>query len=53
VPYPWVNSAEPLGLEFDHRGIYGDGNSIVFGDMGTIYVFRERSGTVRGSFECY
>jgi hypothetical protein len=53
VPYPWVNVAESLGLEFDHRGIYGEGNSIVFGDMGTLYIFRDRDGAVRSSFECY
>ncbi|HJZ95651.1 MAG TPA: hypothetical protein VKE70_04050 [Candidatus Solibacter sp.] len=53
VPYPWVNQAESLGLEFDDRGIYGDGNSVVFGDMGNIYIFRDRDGIVRGEFECY
>jgi len=53
VPYPWVNRAEPLELEFNDRGIYGNGNSVVFGDMGTIYVFRDRQGVVRSSFECY
>lgn len=51
VPYPWVNQAEPLGLSFDHRGIYGEGNSILFGDMGTLYLFRDRDGTVRALFE--
>jgi hypothetical protein len=53
VPYPWVNQAESLGLEFDDRGIYGDTNSVVFGDMGSIYVFRDRDGTITSSFECY
>ena len=53
VPYPWVNRAEPLGLEFDERGIYGRGNSAVFGDMGTIYVFRDRDGSMRSAFQCY
>jgi hypothetical protein len=53
VPYPWVNQAEPLGLQFDHRGIYGEGNSLVFADMGTLYLFRDRDGTLRSSFESH
>lgn len=53
VPYPWVNQAESLGLEFDDRGIYGDSNSIVFGDMGSIYIFLDRDGSITSSFECY
>ena len=53
VPYPWVNQAESLGLQFDDRGIYGDSNSIVFGDMGSIYIFLHRDGSMRSSFECY
>ncbi len=53
VPYPWVNHPECLGLEFDDRGIYGDANEFVMGDMGTIYVFQRADGTVTSSFECY
>lgn len=53
VPYPWVNQAESLGLQFNDQGIYGARNSIVFGDMGTIYVFLNRDGSIRSSFECY
>ncbi|HLK69933.1 MAG TPA: DUF1963 domain-containing protein [Bryobacteraceae bacterium] len=53
VPYPWVNQAESLGLEFDDRGIHGDSNSIVFGDMGSIYVFLDRDGSITSSFQCY
>jgi hypothetical protein len=53
VPYPWVNQAEFLGLEFDDRGIYGDSNSILFGDMGSIYIFLDRDGSITCSFECY
>jgi len=53
VPYPWVNQAEPLGLESDDRGIYGHSNSIAFGDMGSIYIFFNRDGSIRSSFECY
>src|SRR5262249_50481578 len=53
VPYPWVNQAEPLALEFDDTGIYGDGNSISFGDMGSIYIFRSADGVVTSLFECY
>jgi hypothetical protein len=53
VPFPWVNQALPLGLTFDDRGIYGPENSMVFDDMGTIYIFRKKDGTVACSFECY
>jgi Domain of unknown function (DUF1963) len=53
VPYPWVNQAESLGLEFDDRGIYGDSNTIVFGDMGSIYIFLDPDGSTTCSFECY
>jgi hypothetical protein len=53
VPYPWVNDAKPIGLGFDEQGIYGDSNSIMFGDMGNIYVFRDRDGAIVTSFECY
>jgi hypothetical protein len=53
VPYPWVNQAEPLGLEFNDCGIYGDANSVLFGDMGNIYVFRNPDGAVTSSCECY
>lgn len=41
------------GLEFNDRGIYGRENSIVFGDMGSIYIFRKKDGTLTSSFECY
>jgi Domain of unknown function (DUF1963) len=53
VPYPWVNQAEPLSLESDDSGIYGDANTLVFGDMGNIYVFRDTDGEIRCTFECY
>jgi hypothetical protein len=53
VPYPWVNQAESLGLKFDDQGIYGGSNSIVFSDMGTIYIFLDQGGSIRSSFECY
>jgi Domain of unknown function (DUF1963) len=53
APYPWVNESEPLGLEFNDRGIYGRENSIVFGDMGSIYIFRKEDGALTSVFECY
>ena len=51
VPYPWVNQRDPLTIEFDSTGIYRD--SVVFGDMGCIYLFIDKSGTVWHWFECY
>jgi hypothetical protein len=53
APYPWVNQREPLGLEFDNTGIYGDENCAVFGDMGSIYLSINDDGGVSRSFECY
>jgi len=53
VPYPWVNHPAPVGLERDQNGIYGDENCIVFGDMGSIYIFRDGDGNVRSTFETY
>lgn len=53
VPYPWVNQLEALSLEFRGNGIYAAGNSAVFGDMGSIYLFMHADGTVERSFECY
>jgi hypothetical protein len=53
APYPWVNRREPLGLEFDNDGIYGNENCAVFGDMGSIYLFMDDDGKVSRSFECY
>ena len=53
VPYPWVNQAEPLALDFDHRGIHGKGNEVLFADLGSFYLFLRRDGTVTCSFESY
>ena len=53
VPYPWVNDPRPLDLSFGDRGIYGNANTFVFLDMGNIYVFRDKDGTLRSSVECY
>jgi hypothetical protein len=52
APYPWVNDAGPLDLTFGDRGIYGEANEFVFLDMGNIYVFRGKDGTLKSSFEC-
>lgn len=53
APYPWVNRHDPLGLESDNDGIYGDDNCAVFGDMGSVYLFIDDDGKVSRSFECY
>ena len=44
VVYPWANQAEPLSLNFDDTEIHGETNSIVFYDMGSIFVYRDESG---------
>jgi hypothetical protein len=53
APANGTNQAESLGLEFDDRGINGDSNSILFGDMGSSYIFLDRDGSITSSFECY
>jgi hypothetical protein len=51
--YPWVNSPEPLALEFGDRGIFADANTFVMMDMGNIYIFRTGAGKVKSSIESY
>ncbi|MEM1228720.1 MAG: DUF1963 domain-containing protein [Planctomycetota bacterium] len=53
VPYPWVNQSDPLGLSFNEKGIYGDQNCAVLGDMGSVYMELGSDGNVTRSFECY
>ena len=53
VCYPWVNQRDTLGLEFNNNGIYGNENSAVFCDMGSIYLFVDEEGNVEHYFECY
>jgi Domain of unknown function (DUF1963) len=53
APFPWVNQREPLSFAHDDTGIYGGRNSIVFGDMGNIYIFIDEWGQLRSGFECY
>lgn len=53
VPYPWVNRKEALELKFDNTGIYGDENSAIFGDMGSIYLFIDPQGNITRYFESY
>ena len=53
APYPWVNDPAPLDLTFGDRGIHGEANDFVFLDMGNIYVFQDKEGTLKSSFECY
>ena len=52
-PFPFVNQREPLSFAHDDAGIYGERNSMVFGDMGNIYIFIDEWGQLRSSFECY
>ncbi len=53
VPYPWTNREEKLTLAFDAKGIYGDDNQCLFGDMGSIYFFLNQAGECAASTECY
>lgn len=59
VPYPWVNRPEPLGLGFGldtkaYDGAIGDKeNEVIFGDLGSIYIFRAANGEILSTFECY
>ncbi len=53
APYPWVNECDPLGLDFNNKGIYGKENCAVFGDMGSVYLFIDANGKVSRSFESY
>ena len=53
APYPWVNRPDPMGLDFNDSGIYGDSNCAAFGDMGNIYLHLLPDGSVTRSFECY
>jgi len=53
VPFPWTNQKAPLSLDFNEKGIYGESNQCVFGDMGTLYVFMNDAGECIASFECY
>ncbi len=59
VPYPWVNCPEPLGLglrgdAYNKNGTISDKeNELLFGDLGSIYIYRDADGQVRSAFECY
>jgi hypothetical protein len=52
-PFPWVNSSAPLELGFSEKGIHGEENQAVFDDMGSIYIFRNRSGRLHATIEGY
>jgi len=58
VPYPWLNVTEPLGLWNDEKGdgysgcIHDKDNEVMFGDLGSIYFYRDDDGEVKSSFEC-
>ncbi len=49
VAYPWANQREPLSL----NEIYHDDNTIVFDDMGSIFVYRSENGDFWSSCEGY
>ena len=53
VVYPFVNREQPLDLSFDNGGIYGDQNSLVLADMGTIYLFIDDNGNISHDFESH
>jgi len=59
VPYPWVNRPEPLGLglRLDAKVYDGtisdEGNEVMFGDLGSIYIFRDAEGRIRSVFESF
>jgi Domain of unknown function (DUF1963) len=50
VPYPWANQVEPLDLD---DSIYSDKNSVVFDDMGSIYIFRDDAGEMWSCSQSY
>ena len=58
VPYPWVNHPEPLGLGLrgdpykENGTIHDEENELLFGDLGSIYIYRDVDGQVRSAFEC-
>lgn len=49
-PYPWVNVREPLYGEgvFPHQG-----DGLMIGDVGCIYIFIEKDGTLHARASCY
>ncbi len=59
VPYPWVNSPEPLGLgygldaDYENGTIDDDDNQLMFGDLGSIYIYRDTDGQIHSAFESY
>jgi hypothetical protein len=53
VPYPWTNRRKQLTLDFDDGGIYGDDNQCLLGDMGSLYIFLDKSGKCVADCECY
>jgi hypothetical protein len=49
-PYPWVNVPEPLCPEDEWPP---DGNELMIGDLGCIYIFIEDDGTLHAGESCY
>ena len=51
VPYPWVNRKKRMKVDFDADGIYSNDFSI--GDMGSLYIFLHRDGSLSTEGQCY
>ena len=51
LPYPWVNRKKRMTVDFDANGIYS--NEFTFGDMGSLYIFLNRDGSVSTEGQCY
>ena len=49
-PYPWVNIPEPLCPE----GVWRlEGDDLMIGDLGCVYIFIEDDGTLHAHESCY
>ena len=46
-----MNRPEPMGVTWEADGIYGDGNSMIFTDMDSIYIFLDADGRVGSGFD--
>jgi hypothetical protein len=53
VPYPWTNRKKKMTLGFNSGGIYWQENQCTFGDMGSIFIFIDRSGRLSAVSEYY
>ena len=53
VEFPWTNSRTPLPRERMYAASLNDPLSIIFGDMGSIYIFVEPDGKCHARLEDY